>query len=140
MKLLRNWLLNDWGLMWFLFTFNINVLYSSIKKGINCIQNLFFLNIYTCKSILPNNFQSLSSAHRPPPPLLLTFHFLAFCYMYVFLIYFKCQLTIDVILMLVISKVFLFHIQYDQISLSYFIYHIIFIRCSKLLGIPSGVQ
>lgn len=134
MKLLRNWLLNDWGLMWFLFTFNINVLYSSIKKGINCIQNLFFLNI----SILPNNFQSLSSAHRPP--LLLTFHFLAFCYMYVSLIYFKCQLTIDVILMLVISKVFLFHIQYDQISLSYFIYHIIFIRCSMLLGIPSGVQ
>lgn len=138
MKLLRNWLLNDWGLMWFLFTFYINVLYSSIKKSINCIQNLFFLNIYTCKSILPNNFQSLSSA--PPPPLLLTFHFLAFCYMYVSLIYFKCQLTIDVILMLVISKVFLFLIQYDQIPLSYFIYHIIFIRCSKLLGIPSGVQ
>lgn len=77
------------------------------------------------------------------PPSLSTCHFFAFCYMCVSAIYFERKLNNNVILMLVISKVFFFHIQYDQISL--YILNIIFIfkdvpgYSYVKLGIPPGV-
>lgn len=72
------------------------------------------------------------------PPSLSTCHFLAFCYMCVSVIYFERKLNNNVILMLVISKVFFFHIQYDQISLYILNIILYFLRCSWLLVCKIG--